>query len=468
MTSAEKERYDGLLEDPMHGQLFEDIYDFMNMVFGKDTDTDEFWEQILFPRASQAFSYPIEKFAKAKVNLNALFFAFVHHFGLELDMASTFELGTTEKPLRNQVRDIVGVSRVYGMRNIPYKVLAERYKEYRSAGKNELALKALRMKMTMTKFLEDCADVTALAEIAEILLEEGLVDKAIEKTLEGLQLIHPLHAETVKYYCILVRAYYEKDCSPEADKYCFKAIGTLDFHWGQYHPLHSTIYSILAYLLIKYKENLEQAQALYKASLISCTRVLGPNHLRTADVYMDFGRLYLRMNNKEQALASIEKAYLIYDASTETSIEKYYIPLANAALQLATIMEDQRRFKEALPYARKAADLYMSLYGVANEMHISSLWLVICIAYSIGTDDLVRIPCGIMYRFRTIARSCSRQWRLGRSRRSGTRSLTNVVRESKRTAWLQPSWWSPAASARTISANSSSFPRRSTMSGSKN
>ncbi len=391
VTQAEKEKYDELVTEPMHGYILEDVCDFMNMTFGKDKDTDEFWERILFPAAAEAFGYPVEKFNKAKTNLNALLFAFVYHFGVEMDFDASFELGKGEKPFTKQIRDLAGKSKVYGLRKIPYRVIAEKYKEYRNESKNDVALRSLKMKLAITKFLDDKTDVTALSEVAEILLEEGLPDKAIEKANEGLKLLHPLHAETIKFFCTLMRAYYEKDMVQEADKYCFKAISALDFHWGQYHPLHSTIYSILAYLIIKYKDSLEQAQGLYKACLISCTRVLGPNHLHTAEVYMNFGRLYLRMNDKEQALENIEKAYLIYDAAIETAIEKNYGLLANAALQLGTIIESQRRFKEALPYARKAAELYLALNGNANEVYITSVWLVICVGYSLAMDEVVRI-----------------------------------------------------------------------------
>lgn len=389
VTQAEKEEYDALISDGMHGHILDTVYDFMNMVFGKDQDTDAFWDQILLPCASQAFGYPLEKFNKSKVNLNALLFAFIQNFGLDMDLTGPLELGKSEKPFTKQIKDILGVSKVYGLRNIPYRVLAERYKDYRKNGKNELALNALKIKMSITKYIDDKIDVTALAEIAEILLEEGLIEKAIEKAIECLKYIHPLHSESIKLYCILLRALYEKDSSQEADKYCFKAISALDFHWGQYHPLHSTVYSILAYLLIKHKDNLKQAKDLYNASLICCTRVLGPNHLHTAEVHMDFGRLYLKMNSKEEALSSIEKAYLIY----ESAMEKCMVPLANAAHQLASILEDQRKFKEAFPYAKKAVELYVTIYGGSNEMYISSMWLAICISYSLLADDTVIDYC---------------------------------------------------------------------------
>eukprot|EP01022_Parablepharisma_sp_SALTPOND_P010992 TRINITY_DN1454_c0_g2_i1.p1 TRINITY_DN1454_c0_g2~~TRINITY_DN1454_c0_g2_i1.p1 ORF type:complete len:1135 (-),score=143.33 TRINITY_DN1454_c0_g2_i1:10055-13459(-) len=393
VSMPEKEKYDTLLDDPMHGYLLECVYDFLNMTFGKDHDTDEFWDRIVFPAAAEAFSYSLSHFQRSKVNLNAVFFAFVYHFGIELEHEAKFELGKTEKPFAKQVKDVLGKSKVYSLRNIPYKKLSEKYKEYRSEKKNELALKALKMKMSITRYLDDKTDTVALAEIAEILLEEGLVDKAIEKALEGVQLLNPLHAETVRFFCILMRAYYHKDQIPEADKYCFKAISALDFHWSVFHTLHTTVYTILAYLITQYKESYEDVHNLYKACLVSCTRVLGPNHLHTADVYMDIGRLWLKMGNKGQALDNIEKAYLIYEASIETSIEKNYALLANAALLLGGIIESQRRYKEALVYARKAAELYERLYAKTNETYIESMWLVISICYAMGMDELVVKNC---------------------------------------------------------------------------
>jgi len=359
------------------------------MAFGQDIDTENLWSRVIIPRTAETFNYPIEKIVKSKINLNALFFAFAYHFGLELDNTKELELGKVEKPFIDQVTDIKGKSRVFGFRNMPCNVLAERYKEYRISNKNELALRALKMKMMIRKLLDNKTDERALAEMAEILLEEELIDKAIDKATEGLNLIHPMNAETIKFYCIFMRAHYKKNESIEADKYCYKAIKSLDYHWGEYHPLHATIYSILAHLLIKYKENLKQAQSLYKASLISCIRVLGPNHLRTAEVYMDFGKLYLRMGNKEQALINMEKAYFIYEVEKVSITGKHLALLANAALQIATILEGQRRFKEAISYSRKATELYFNLKGIDSETYIASLWLLICISYEISSNETV-------------------------------------------------------------------------------
>ncbi len=380
-----KAYYLTLLTGAMNGYVLDLIYDYMNLVFGKDPDTDDFWERVLIPYASQAFGYVPEKIVRSKLSLNALLFAFVYHMGIEMQIDEKLELGKSGAPFTNQIMAVNGKSKTYRLRNVPYCVLAGKYKDYVNQGKKELALKALKLKLAITKALDSKVDTTAVSEIAEILIEEGMAEKAIEQALYGVQQIHPLNAEVIKFYCHLIRCYYEKDNTQEADNCSTKAMAALQFHWGPYHPLHATIYSIMAYLMITHKEKLELAQQLYQASLICCARVLGPNHVRTAEIYMDIGRLYLRMNNKEQALSNIEKAYLIY----ESAMERCTIPLAEAAFQLATIMEDQRRFKDALPYARKASELYVMKKGTASEMCIFSLWMVVCIAYYTMVDDVV-------------------------------------------------------------------------------
>lgn len=53
----------------------------------------------------------------------------------------------------------------------------------------------------------------------------------------------------------------------------------------------------------------------------------------TANIYMDFGRLYLKQQNKEEALINFEAAFLIYQ-------NKNPIPAAHASFQIAAIMEE--------------------------------------------------------------------------------------------------------------------------------
>jgi len=48
----------------------------------------------------------------------------------------------------------VGKARSYGLRNLSYKMLADKYREYRNEGRIENALKCCKMKRLMKKLLE--------------------------------------------------------------------------------------------------------------------------------------------------------------------------------------------------------------------------------------------------------------------------------------------------------------------------
>jgi len=56
-----------------------------------------------------------------------------------------------------------------------------------------------------------------------------------------------------------------------------RSITALDFHLGSYHPLHSTIYQLLAEFYLD-KKRLKDALILFKSSLICSLRVLGASH----------------------------------------------------------------------------------------------------------------------------------------------------------------------------------------------
>lgn len=75
-----------------------------------------------------------------------------------------------------------------------------------------------------------------------------------------------------------MQAYYLDDQLPDADVVFTKALSTLDHHWGPFHPMHVSIYAIMAQLLIE-KKKYEDAKYLYQASLLCCMRLLGPNHI---------------------------------------------------------------------------------------------------------------------------------------------------------------------------------------------
>lgn len=60
----------------------------------------------------------------------------------------------------------------------------------------------------------------------------------------GIEALHPFHAEAVKFWCVLMRCHMRKN---EVDKAleCFdKTLSILEFHLGPFHALHATVYSI--------------------------------------------------------------------------------------------------------------------------------------------------------------------------------------------------------------------------------
>ena len=75
------------------------------------------------------------------------------------------------------------------------------------------------MKRVMKRLLEQrddnriiIDDVQTVAEICEIALDNGEFKIAKDQAIEGLKCVQsPLHAEAIKFYCILMRAFYGMD-----------------------------------------------------------------------------------------------------------------------------------------------------------------------------------------------------------------------------------------------------------------
>ncbi len=173
----------------MDDQVKMAIIDFMNLVFGDGQETEEFWNTILLPYVSQYYNYPMDDLLRAPKHLNALFFAFSSHFGLRISkqvalktLDQTMAQGGSSKyqgsqqqqlldddyfkkfgksstpfgqPDRTYSRiEILGKTRTYGLRNLSYKMLADKYREYRAEGKIENALKCCKMKRLLRKLLD--------------------------------------------------------------------------------------------------------------------------------------------------------------------------------------------------------------------------------------------------------------------------------------------------------------------------
>jgi hypothetical protein len=52
------------------------VVDYMNLVFGAGQETEDFWNTVLLPYASQYYNYPLDDLQRSAKHLNALFFSF--------------------------------------------------------------------------------------------------------------------------------------------------------------------------------------------------------------------------------------------------------------------------------------------------------------------------------------------------------------------------------------------------------
>ena len=64
------------------------IVDFINLVFGSGEETNDFWNNILLPYTSTYYNFSYDELQKSTKYLNALFFAFIYHYGIKIGKAS--------------------------------------------------------------------------------------------------------------------------------------------------------------------------------------------------------------------------------------------------------------------------------------------------------------------------------------------------------------------------------------------
>lgn len=237
------------------------------------------------------------------------------------------------------------------------------------------------MKKLMNSTLTGKPDLVTLADLAEMALEHDQNEIAIKYSIEGLKHILPLHAERVRFYCILIRAYSALDEFKQAERIFQLTTDAVFHHLGPSHPLHMTVYGIMAYLLVP-KGKMDEAMYLYKSSLFCCMKVLGPNHIQTAESHMEFGQFYLKWDKRDQALQHFEQAYMVYDNYFSKQQQKNSVLTADAAMQVANILEDQNRLNEAYSYIQVACDTYREVYGDSSDNTIIAQWLKLQIAYT--------------------------------------------------------------------------------------
>jgi len=165
------------------------------------------------------------------------------------------------------------------------------------------------MKQNMHSALNQDTDLTTLAELAEIALEQGLNEISIKLSEQGLLKIIPFHAERVRFYCILMRAHHALENDTDVKRFFKYSIEALETHLGPSpHPLHIIVYKIMINLLVS-QGKMEDAKWLYKSSIMCSMKILGQNHVQTAHVYMDTGQFYLKWHKRNEALSQFENAY---------------------------------------------------------------------------------------------------------------------------------------------------------------
>lgn len=312
----------------MEGSLKDGIIDYLNLVFGAGEESAIFWEEILLKKAAKHFSIPEDKLDKSQINLHALLHSVCFHCGLSIDFSKDTLLGKTENPFTPQsLERVKEKSRCVKLEGLENSVVQEMVKEVEPEDQayetSVLMLKISKMANLDPEFL---GDTVHLAQIGEILLERKEYEAAIQYAKDSLMQIHPLHAEGVKSWCILIRAMMASAMQDEALQCFDHALTALEYHWGPYHPLHCSLYSILAFLYME-KGNFEDSLILYKNSLMCSLRVLGPNHPHTAEVYIELGTLYVQQRVIPEAINAIEKGFFVYEAALGK--------LANATLTTA-------------------------------------------------------------------------------------------------------------------------------------
>ena len=167
--------------------------------------------------------------AGEELKYTALYYSFVQLTGIEVSqMGAKYateeefikDFGKHEYPFRiNENCSKVKMNpkaRIYSLRFIPYKALGDQYREHREMGYTDVALQAAKMKIHANKLLQ-IEDYIAIGEVAEILLEEERYQEAIDIAQRGLRSIAPLNAESIKFYCILMRAYFALDNAEDSD-----------------------------------------------------------------------------------------------------------------------------------------------------------------------------------------------------------------------------------------------------------
>lgn len=318
------------------------VVDFLNLLFGKGPEPDVFWAEILSHQIHHDFNCSMNQVKRQDLVPGLLYYAVVHHCGLEM----TLDEETLSKPIGSVVRPFTVEhfkgfkvkSRIPPLSNLDLRVYCEKYQEYREKKSYDLSIKACQMKMAIEKALSmdnEVRDPNLLADMAEIYFDMNDIPKALERADASVNLCRKLHAECVKPYSLMMKAYIKRGLVEDCFRCFDNALKALKFHLGPLHPLHTKLYQILGKYYID-KEMFQDALLLYNSRFVSSVKVLGPNHLHTGEAYKDLAYLLTKMGQKEEALQNYIQAYQVYEILKKTeTVESAHISLQIASLQLA-------------------------------------------------------------------------------------------------------------------------------------
>lgn len=113
--------------------------------------------------------------------------------------------------------------------------------------------------------------------------------------------------------------------------------------------------------------------------MVCCLRILGSNHVQTGEVYLDLANLYLKMNQKEDALSLYEKAFAIFEIHKKDLGAQY----ANTGMQISSLLNESGRVKEACTVALQVIYVYE-----ANES-LNHMKLIECYQFIFNCAELM-------------------------------------------------------------------------------
>ena len=357
------------LSDDVTRQLMVVARDFFNLVLGEGEDSQTFWEQLIIPSVKNKFHYRLPHQSYPKYQL---FYALQYHTGvvfvdtdfaavpgvrddsaIDYSMLNTHqdraEAFANSKPAQTfdnseplKVQEMLpwtGRTKTMLPPRCPERlVLAHTAEEYAASGLWHSAIHAYNVRMCMVQSTQVSAAgersnpsedsffgvyigaigsfqiACTLLEIARMYAALHDFAKGLEATHTGLKYIparHPLAAKLlmVRSQCFAMQARVE-----ESKSVYNAAVAVVATTLGSRHPLLASFATAMGCTLIAAADEVAGFNRLQKALEIYEINV-GPYHPCVANMYEHVGRLYLWKGSFQEALTSLERAYVLREHS---------------------------------------------------------------------------------------------------------------------------------------------------------